>query len=116
MLRAGADPESLQPGDFLCNFCRKPWADDRPMIEGHQGNLICGGCVTLAYTEVVLREAGVADAGAGDGPNCVMCLERRRDQRWVSPVYEDQAVCARCVRQAAGALVKDKDSGWAKPG
>lgn len=113
MLRPNADPENLQEADFLCNFCGRAWTPAVPMIEGHQGNLICGNCVTVAYREIVLQPA--ASPAPPAPTQCVMCLEERTERTWESPVSEGQRVCVRCVKQAAGALVKDKDSNWSKP-
>lgn len=111
MLRPGADESSLRMEDFLCNFCRRPWTEDLPMVEGHRGNLVCGRCLTVAYVELVL---GGASAPSEPLP-CVMCLEQRTDPSWRSPADEEQCICVRCVRQAAGALSKDKESGWVRP-
>ena len=113
-LRPGADADNLGPADFLCNFCGRSWADDLPMIEGHQGNLICGRCLSVAYAEVALHRGGEADPGPADQPNCVMCLEHRTERRWASPMITGQAICVRCIRQAATALERDADSGWRK--
>ena len=42
--------------DFLCDFCRREWTEDSPMVEGHHGSLVCGRCLTVAYIEVVSHE------------------------------------------------------------
>lgn len=112
MLRPGANPEALVETDFLCNFCGRAWRADVPMIEGHQGNLICGNCVTVAYRELALSPG---EQPAAPSPQCTMCLEERNERTWESPVHEGQRICVRCTKQAAGTLVKDKDSNWSKP-
>lgn len=123
MLRQGADPENLDAADFLCNFCGRSWSDDNPMIEGHQGSLICAKCLTVAYAEVGRTSSaeGADEAGKkariapDDRPKCILCLEHRDEPAWRSPVAEDQYACRRCVRQGATTLERDPDSNWKKP-
>ncbi|TVQ61971.1 MAG: hypothetical protein EA378_05765 [Phycisphaerales bacterium] len=112
MQREGVDPESMSPDDFLCDFCARPWAEDRPMVEGHRGSIVCGRCLTVAYAELVLSKL---DASRPDGTTCVLCLEERTEAMWESPVREGVFACRRCVKQSAGVLVKDAESGWKKP-
>jgi len=124
MRNPAADPQNLQMTDFWCYFCRRPWTEDVPMIEGHQGSLICGRCLALAYADLALHNApsipAATDApGAPRGvdesrPKCLMCLEHRRDPLWRSPAHET-LVCLRCVKQGATALEKDPDYGWKRP-
>lgn len=100
----------MQAQDFLCDFCTRSWDGSSPMVEGHQGSLICGTCLTIAYRTLVL-EPGSSELGM----KCLLCLEERDQPAWRSPVNEEACACLRCVKQAAGALVKDKDAGWQKP-
>lgn len=111
MHRPGADPDRMAMSDFLCDFCRREWTEDAPMIEGHRGSIICGRCLTVAYTETILGGRG----GAPPGASCTLCLETRADPMWPSPSFPEAMICARCIRQAAGALSKDKESGWKRP-
>lgn len=97
---------------FKCDFCRRPWADERPMVEGHRGSLICGSCLTVAYTDVVLGGGGAELPGDA---TCRLCLEERKGACWQSPLHETEWACERCIRQSAGVLGKDKESGWTKP-
>lgn len=114
MHRDGADPDSMAMEDILCDFCAQPWSDDRPMVEGHRGSCVCGNCLTIAWREVM--EAGLSDE-PGPGEVCVMCLEEGREEpHWRSPMFEGKLVCRRCIKQAAGALHKDPDIPWTKPG
>lgn len=114
MHREGADPDSMTMADILCDFCAQPWSEQRPMVEGHQGSCVCGNCLTIAWSE--LMEAGISDEPGAD-ETCAMCLEQGRDEpHWRSPVFEDKLVCRRCLKQAAGALHKDADIPWTKPG
>ena len=96
---------------FKCDFCLSGWSEDRPMVEGHQGSLVCSSCLTIAYAEAVVHKQRNAPAGMA----CTMCLEERPDLAWVSPLREEAAICVRCIKQAAGRLVKDPDTDWAKP-
>ncbi|GAB4545751.1 MAG: hypothetical protein Tsb0013_03860 [Phycisphaerales bacterium] len=111
MQREGADPSNMQVQDFLCDFCGRAWNGAFPMVEGHRGSLICGNCLTVAYTEVVLHACDSAPAGA----TCTMCLEERDDPMWASPVREAYS-CRRCLRQGGTRLHKDPDWDWTKPG
>jgi hypothetical protein len=112
MQRPGADPDNMQMTDFLCDFCRREWTEDVPMVEGHQGSLICGKCLTIAYLDV---DPGVRSASLPAGATCTMCLEEREEAMWQSPMHPQAFICRRCVKQAAGALSKDKESGWKRP-
>jgi len=109
--RTGADPQDMQPSDFLCDFCARPWDGAFPMVEGHQGSLICGNCLSTAYAQTVLA----GDRTAAPGAQCVLCLEQRDDIAWASPVRDEACACVRCLKQAAGRLHKDPDWDWRKP-
>lgn len=98
---------------FKCDFCHSPWDDQRPMVEGHRGALICGNCLSIAYTEIVHLDTGVTPARE---QACVLCLENGRDGlHWVSPMDEKVIACRRCIKQSAGVLHKDDDINWRKP-
>ncbi len=98
---------------FVCDFCRQPWDENRPMVEGHRGSLICGNCLSIAYTEVMYHKL---DAPVDREEKCVLCLENgREDPHWRSPVHEESLACRRCLKQAAGVLHKDADLPWQKP-
>lgn len=101
----------MQVTDFLCDFCGKAWDGAFPLVEGHQGSLICGSCLTVAYTETVHMEMN----GAPAGYKCTMCLEERDQRAWQSPVREEGVVCLRCIKQSATRLDKDPDWDWNKP-
>ena len=111
MQRAGADPMDMQVSDFLCDFCVRAWDGAFPMVEGHQGSLICDRCLEVAYRELVLAK--------GDSTrvpyHCTMCLEERSQPGWTSPMVDGKAVCLRCVNQAAVRLERDEDWQWARP-
>jgi hypothetical protein len=111
MRKPGTDPDNVQMSDVLCDFCRTEWTQDLPVIEGHQGSIICGGCLSAAYRAVFLDKQPTA----APGDRCTMCLETRADAGWASPGYPGVCVCKRCINQAAAALSKDKDYHWRKP-
>ncbi len=107
---------------FKCDYCRRPWADDRPMVEGHQGSLVCGQCLTVAYIEIV----GGADGAPPTAPNagtlkardevCRMCLVSQDEPAWRSPLFDDALICRRCIKQSAGVLEQDDELHWRRPG
>lgn len=105
------DPTAEGPAFFKCDFCRAPWTDDNPMVEGHQGSLICARCLTVAYVDIVHSGAPAMP----DGGACTMCLEERKDACWRSPVYEDAVICRRCVKQSSTVLEKDDEFTWTRP-
>jgi hypothetical protein len=120
MRKPGTNPDDVQMSDVLCDFCRRQWTDEVPMIEGHHGSCICGRCMTVAYSDVVLHSRSSAPADY----TCTMCLEANSDRAaenrpdhigWQSPMYEDAVICRRCIKLGAGALHKDADSNWSKP-
>jgi hypothetical protein len=111
MHRPGADPENMGPDDFLCDFCGRGWAEDRPMVEGHRGSLICGRCLTVAYTEAVTHGLRSATSGAA----CTLCLEPRDGPAWASPGRPEAVACLRCIKQSAGVLTKDPEANWRRP-
>lgn len=103
---------SAQGNDFFkCDFCRQSWAEDRPMVEGHQGSLVCANCLTIAYTEVVTNQTPSVE----NVEKCVMCLEQRKQPGWRSPLHDDALICLRCIKQSATVFEKDPDSLWSRP-
>ncbi|OAB63833.1 hypothetical protein AY599_18480 [Leptolyngbya valderiana BDU 20041] len=116
MHRPGSNPMDMLPSDFVCDFTGRQWDGSFPMVEGHQGSLICGDALRIAYTEVVL----LGNDSKPPGATCTMCLEERDDPGWQSPVAvrdgEGSAIiCRRCIRQSSTRLAKDPDWGWNKP-
>jgi ClpX C4-type zinc finger len=108
---------------FKCDFCRRSWAEDRPMVEGHRGSLVCAECLSSAYDAVVNREAGVvmtagSTAASDSDPSaaaCAMCLEARKDPCWRTPVPPNALICLRCIKQSARMLEKDPEVAWRRP-
>lgn len=96
---------------FKCDFCRNSWAEDRPMVEGHQGSLICVHCLTVGFTQVVVSGTGQP---LQPPALCALCLEQRTDPHWRSPL-QDAWACRRCLKQSAAILEKDPEYGWKRP-
>jgi hypothetical protein len=120
MRKPGTDPQNVQMTDVLCDFCRREWTEDLPLIEGHQGSCMCGNCLTLAYAAVVLHGENSAPAEF----RCPMCLETAADRKeldrgdepgWQSPLNSEAVVCLRCIELAAKALERDRDWNWTRP-
>lgn len=97
--------------DVLCDFCHREWSEEEPMVEGHHGSCICGKCMTVAFTDVLINKAN----SAVDGYKCTMCLENRDDPAWQSPMYEEAVICRRCIKLGSGVLHKSPDYDWTKP-
>ena len=111
MHREGIDSENVQPEDILCDYCGEAtWSQNKPCIEGHQGSIVCGPCLTTAYRELVLLKNEQETT-----EKCRMCLEHREDPVWLGYINPNAPICKRCVKQAAGALTKSKLWDWSKP-
>jgi len=117
----------MEAQDFVCDFCGQHWAQDRPMVEGHRGSLICGRCLSMACRQVLVDNAGVV---VPEHVACTMCLLNKRGDYWQSGTVvtakpEDGAVdvepgpgaciCRWCIERSAGMLEKDPESGWKRP-
>ena len=111
MRREGTDENNLAPEDFLCDFCGNHWADDRPMVEGHRGSLICGKCLSVAYAVVINNNAGEL---VPEVVTCALCLQHQETPHWKGAL-DNAYVCTKCIRQSAAILQKDKETGWKKP-
>lgn len=106
MHRPGCDPVDMRPDDFLCDFCLTAWDGQGPVVEGHQGSLICGACLRNAWTAVRATDSQ-------PGPvRCVMCIEERSEPFWRGTARTEAVICRRCTLQAAAALKKDPDHRW----
>jgi ClpX C4-type zinc finger len=121
MQRPGTNPDDVQMADILCDFCRREWTEALAMVEGHRGSVICGECLSLAFDAIGRTEAAGEQAADGRGadaseaPTCRMCLESKREKMWPGPMDASALACRRCIRQSAGMLEKDAESGWRRP-
>lgn len=112
MRRSETNPENVQMSDVLCDFCHREWSDEIPMVEGHQGSCICGKCLDVAWSAVVVNELD----DSIDGWKCTMCLEERSDPCYRSPAHDEAFICRRCIRLSAQVLRKDDNKDWDAPG
>jgi hypothetical protein len=110
MRRDGCDEENLKPQDFLCDFCLNHWAEDRPMVEGHRGSLICSRCLTEAYRTVIRENTGETVPSM---INCTLCVAHHDTPHWKG--LAGPVACKRCIEQSARILEKDPDAGWKRP-
>ncbi len=110
MYREGANPDDIAIEDVLCDFCgRAAWAAGLPCVEGHNGSLICGDCLTRAWLSIAADE--FSDPSTTP---CTMCLEVREGAWWRGD-HGEAHICRRCTRQSAGVLHKSKDWDWVRP-
>ncbi len=112
MQREGINPDDAQMSDFLCDFCHAQWADDRPMVEGHRGSLICSRCLSLSFDELWNRLGGEP---LPEREVCTLCMANHGDPVWVSPAYPEAKVCKRCSKQSVVMLERDPDYGYKRP-
>lgn len=98
---------------FRCDFCHCGWSEERPMVEGHKGSLICAECLALAYAEVVRLDAGIPHDSVD---NCTLCLSHKEEPHWRSPMHGEAVACRWCIEHAAKALEKDPGARWERPG
>lgn len=112
MHRPGCDPEQMTAEDFLCDFCRRCWAPQRPMVEGHRGSLICGECLADAHRALVLRKEG---RPAQPGETCVLCLTEQAVCWRATRIEGGPVACLTCVKRSGAILEKDPESGWKRP-
>jgi hypothetical protein len=98
---------------IACDFCGTDWDEVLPMIEGHQGSVICLPCLDKALAQ---------QSGGEHDVKCSMCLREVSAARphWSPtpppPQGNPQAViCDDCINQAARAFDKDPDVDWKRP-
>jgi hypothetical protein len=126
MHRPGSNPDAMDARDFVCDFCGQHWAEDRPMMEGHKGSLICGRCLAVAWRAVAVENAGVV---VPEHIACALCLLNKSGDYWQSPLRvavvgdavdtspePGACACRWCIEKSAGMLEKDPSSGWKRPG
>ena len=101
------DPTCEGNDFFKCDFCRQPWRENRPMIEGHKGSLLCTNCLSLACVDLAEPPSGF---------KCVMCIREELElPRWESPLHDGVFLCRDCVEQAVRVFGKDRDTDWSPP-
>jgi hypothetical protein len=111
MHREGINENDVKPEDILCDFCgNTSWANDVPCVEGHRGSIICGNCLQVSYSELVLAGKGIPVKD-----KCRMCIEHRSEPTWQGVVEPIASICLRCTKQSASILDKSKEWDWSKP-
>ena len=89
---------------LCCDFCGDEWDMVKPMIEGHQGSILCLACLGR----------GIDEAAESDHPfKCTMCIRDvdAGERGWTS---SGATVCYDCLQQADRAFDKDPDTEWTR--
>lgn len=98
-----------------CDFCKRDWDGQEPMIEGHHGSVICLPCLERA-----LAERGVQAGAVGEGIEgefeCTLCLrphKRATVAHWpVEAKAGEAVVCQGCVELSAKTFSKSPLTDW----
>jgi ClpX C4-type zinc finger len=97
------DPDGIV---LVCDFCRRDWDGQEPMIEGHHGSILCLECLKVA----------LRDQAAGGGKyKCTLCLRFNMPPElphWANPGHLEAIVCQECLYQAARAFSRNPDIPW----
>jgi hypothetical protein len=97
------DPDGIV---LLCDFCRRDWDGQEPMIEGHHGSILCLECMKLAL------------AGQTTGTEkfkCTLCLRFNMPPtmpHWNHPANSEAIVCQECLYQAARTFSRTEGVDW----
>ena len=96
-----------------CDFCGTDWDEVLPMIEGHQGSILCLECLKRATDEITPTDESI---------NCTLCLMEKEPD---TPVWQpterpetansNAAICYSCMKQAMGTFSKDPDVDYKTP-
>jgi hypothetical protein len=89
---------------LCCDFCGEEWDMVKPMIEGHQGSILCLSCLDSAID--------AADSNA-EPFKCTLCLRdfEADEMAWAS---SGATACYDCLQQADKAFDKDPDTDWTR--
>jgi hypothetical protein len=98
-----------------CDFCGDDWDQVKPMIEGHQGAVLCLECFKRAFDAMPAGEVGSVF-------KCTVCLREQGPDmpRWApaerpASANQEAWICADCVTLAAKTFHKDPDVPWHLP-
>lgn len=98
-----------------CDYCGRLWDMHEPMIEGHQGSVLCLACLARAI-----------DDGGNEPAKRVKCTLCLRDfdpgdgetiWQYADPPAEANAqarLCGDCAAQADRAFDRDPDTNWTR--
>ena len=98
------DPEGIV---LLCDFCRRDWDGQEPMIEGHHGSILCLECLKLALKEQHTQPG----PDLGGKYKCTLCLRFNMPAslpHWSNPAHPEAIVCQECIYQSAKAFHKSR--------
>ena len=96
------EPEGIV---IACDFCRRDWDGQEPMIEGHHGSVLCLACMKQALGEQAVGEGKY---------KCTLCLRFNIPPsvpRWHHPEHTEAEglVCQECLYQAGKAVGRNKE-------
>ena len=97
------DPEGIV---LVCDFCRRDWDGQEPMIEGHHGSILCLECLKLALRDKI---------ATGEKYSCTLCLRFNIPAtlpHWSNPAHPQAIACEDCLIQAAKAFSRNEDVPW----
>jgi hypothetical protein len=91
---------------ILCDFCRRDWDGQEPMIEGHHGSVLCLQCLKQALIEQAVGE---------DKYKCTLCLRFNIPPalpRWSHAEHTDAVACQECLYQSARTFGRTPGVEW----
>jgi hypothetical protein len=99
------DPEGIV---LVCDFCRRDWDGQEPMIEGHHGSILCLECLKVA-----LKEQHTQPGPEAEGKyKCTLCLRFNMPAalpHWSHGAHPEAIVCQECLYQAAKAFSRNPE-------
>jgi hypothetical protein len=120
------DPDGIV---LMCDFCRRDWDGQEPMIEGHAGSIICLPCLQLALNnrvaDKVFGNNGPYPDDEGTKFQCTLCLKFNIPssvEHWSHPGQSPTEemiktgsaplICRDCIFQSAGTFSKSPLTDW----
>jgi len=97
------DPEGIV---LVCDFCRRDWDGQEPMIEGHHGSIICLEC---------LKQALAQQGTGGEKYTCTLCLRFNippKVPNWKNPAHPEAVICQECMYQSARTFSRTEGVDW----
>lgn len=97
------DPDGVT---LLCDFCRRDWDGQEPMLEGHHGSIICLACLQRALAEC---------APGGEKYHCTLCLRYNIPPalaHWRHSEHPEAIACRDCIVLSAKTFSKSPHANW----
>ena len=94
------DPDGIV---ISCDFCRRDWDGQEPMIAGHHGSILCVPCLQRPLDH---------QAAGAEKFKCTLCLRFNMPAdmpHWADPAHPESVVCQDCIYQSAKAFHKNKE-------